>query len=82
MSLIPADQDFAVFTAIMVLAGIAFLSERTWLGQKVTGTVVVILLAILAANTGGYSSFGTRLRVYLWLHRTHAHSAIFISSGR
>ena len=52
MPLIPADQDFAVFTAIMVIAGIAFLSERTWLGQKVTGTVVVILLAILAANTG------------------------------
>ena len=52
MPLIPADQDFAVFTAIMVIAGIAFLSERTWLGQKVTGTVVVILLAILTANTG------------------------------
>ena len=52
MSLIPADQHFAVFTAILVLSALAFASERTVIGQKITGTVVVILLAIAAANTG------------------------------
>ena len=52
MSVIPADQHFAVITSVLVLAALAFASERTVIGQKVTGTVVVILLAIVAANTG------------------------------
>lgn len=52
MSLIPADQHFAVFTIILVLSAMAFVSERTVIGQKITGTVVVILLAIAAANVG------------------------------
>ena len=52
MSLIPAEQHFAVFTAILVLSALAFASERTVIGQKITGTVVVILLAIAAANVG------------------------------
>ena len=52
MTLIPADQHFAVITAILALCALAFVSERTVIGQKVTGTVVVILLAIAAANLG------------------------------
>ena len=52
MSLIPADQHFAVIAAILFLSAIAFASERTVVGQKITGTVVVILLAIVAANVG------------------------------
>lgn len=52
MALIPAEQHFAVFTAILVLSAMAFASERTVIGQKITGTVVVILLAIAAANMG------------------------------
>ena len=52
MSLIPADQHFAVIAAILFLSAIAFASERTAVGQKITGTVVVILLAIIAANVG------------------------------
>ena len=52
MSLIPAEQHFAVFTAVLVLSALAFASERTVIGQKITGTVVVILLAIAAANMG------------------------------
>lgn len=51
MSLIPAEQHFAVFTAVLALSAMAFASERTVIGQKITGTVVVILLAIAAANT-------------------------------
>ena len=52
MSLIPADQHFAVIAAILFLSAISFASERTVVGQKITGTVVVILLAIVAANLG------------------------------
>ena len=52
MSLIPAEQHFAVFTAVLALSAMAFASERTVIGQKITGTVVVILLAIAAANMG------------------------------
>ena len=52
MTLIPADQHFAVITANLALCALAFASERTVIGQKVTGTVVVILLAIAAANLG------------------------------
>jgi uncharacterized membrane protein len=52
MTLIPADQHFAVITAILALCALAFASERTVIGQKITGTVVVILLAIAAANLG------------------------------
>ena len=52
MSLIPAEQHFAVFTAVLALSAMAFASERTVIGQKITGTVVVILLAIAAANAG------------------------------
>ena len=52
MSLIPAEQHFVVFTAVLTLSAMAFASERTVIGQKVTGTVVVILLAIAAANMG------------------------------
>lgn len=52
MTLIPVDQHFAVITAILALCALAFASERTVIGQKVTGTVVVILLAIAAANLG------------------------------
>lgn len=52
MSLIPADQHFAVIAAVLLLSAIAFVSERTVVGQKITGTVIVILLAIFAANVG------------------------------
>ena len=52
MSLIPAEQHFALFTAVLALSAMAFASERTVIGQKITGTVVVILLAIAAANMG------------------------------
>lgn len=52
MSLIPADNHFATFAAIMVIAGLAFLLERTRAGAQLTGAVLAILLAIAAANLG------------------------------
>ncbi|MEE4203165.1 MAG: DUF819 family protein, partial [Halieaceae bacterium] len=38
--------------ALMTMAGIAFLLEKTRFGAQVTATVLVILMAILAANLG------------------------------
>lgn len=52
MPLIPGDNHFGLFAAVMLIAGGAFLLERTRLGKQVTGTVIAILLAIAAANLG------------------------------
>ncbi|EED34584.1 conserved hypothetical protein [Luminiphilus syltensis NOR5-1B] len=52
MSWIATDNHLAVFAAIMAIAGAAFLLERTRLGGHLTGAVIVILLAIAAANLG------------------------------
>ena len=50
MTFISADNHLGVFAAIMTLAALSFLLERTRLGRQLTGTVMVILAAILAAN--------------------------------
>ena len=50
MSLIPADNSFAVIAALMVLSGASMLLAKTRLGAQVTGTVIVILGAIAASN--------------------------------
>lgn len=52
MPLITPDNHFGVFAALMAMSGIAFLLEKTRLGAQVTATVLVILMAILAANIG------------------------------
>ena len=52
MTLIAIDNHLGVFAAIMTLAGLSFLLERTRLGAQLTGTVMVILAAIAAANAG------------------------------
>ena len=49
-SLIPADNNFAVMAGLFVIAALGFLAEKTRIGALVTGAVVTILLAILAAN--------------------------------
>ncbi|MBT8108737.1 MAG: DUF819 family protein [Gammaproteobacteria bacterium] len=50
MTLIGADNDFALMAALFVIAGGAFLAERTRIGSHLTGAVIAILAAILAAN--------------------------------
>lgn len=49
---IPADAHLAVFAALMVISGLAFILEKTRLGAQITGTVMVILLVIFASNIG------------------------------
>ncbi|MDG1830000.1 MAG: DUF819 family protein [Luminiphilus sp.] len=52
MLAINPENHLGIFAAIMVLAGASFLLERTRLGRQLTGTVMVILAAIVAANLG------------------------------
>lgn len=52
MPLISGDNHFGLFAAVMLIAGCAFLLEKTRFGRQVTGTVIAILLAIAAANLG------------------------------
>ncbi|MDJ0793138.1 MAG: DUF819 family protein [Woeseiaceae bacterium] len=50
MTLIPADNHFALMAALFVIAGASFLAERTRVGAHLTGAVIAILTAIAAAN--------------------------------
>ncbi len=50
MTLISADNHFALMAALFVIAGASFLAERTRIGSHLTGAVIAILTAIAAAN--------------------------------
>jgi uncharacterized membrane protein len=50
MTLISADNDFAIMAVLFVIAGGSFLAERTKVGAHLTGAVIAILAAIIAAN--------------------------------
>ncbi len=50
MTLISSDNDFALMAALFVIAGTAFLAEKTRFGAHLTGAVIAILAAIVAAN--------------------------------
>ncbi len=50
MTLISADNHFALMAALFVIAGAAFLAEKTRIGSHLTGAVIAILAAIAAAN--------------------------------
>ncbi|MDJ0710234.1 MAG: DUF819 family protein [Woeseiaceae bacterium] len=50
MTLISADNHFALMAALFVIAGASFLAERTRVGSHLTGAVIAILAAIAAAN--------------------------------
>jgi uncharacterized membrane protein len=46
------DNHLGIFAALMGISALAFWLERTRLGAVLTGTVIVILLSVLAANLG------------------------------
>ena len=50
MTLIGSGNDFALMAALFVIAGTAFLAEKTRIGAHLTGAVIAILAAIAAAN--------------------------------
>jgi len=50
MTLISADNDLALMAVLFIIAGAAFLAERTRIGSHLTGAVIAIFAAIAAAN--------------------------------
>ena len=50
MTLISPDNDLALMAVLFVIAGAAFLAEKTRIGSHVTGAVIAILSAIAIAN--------------------------------
>lgn len=50
MTLISADNNFAIMAVLFVIAGASFLAEKTRIGSHLTGAVIAILAAIVAAN--------------------------------
>jgi uncharacterized membrane protein len=52
MTLIGPDNDLALMAVLFVIAGAAFLAERTRIGSHLTGAVIAILAAIAVANLG------------------------------
>ncbi len=52
MSLINPDNHIALMAVLFLIAGGAFLAEKTRIGSHLTGAVIAILAAIAAANIG------------------------------
>ena len=50
--MISADNNLALMAVLFVIAGGAFLAERTRIGSQLTGAVIAILAAIFVANVG------------------------------
>jgi len=50
--MIGPDNDLGIMAALFLIAGGACLAERTRIGSHLTGAVIAILAAILAANLG------------------------------
>ena len=50
MTRISPDNDLALMAVLFVIAGVAFLAEKTRIGSHVTGAVIAILSAIAIAN--------------------------------
>ena len=49
------DNHLGIFAALIGLAALAFWLQNTRLGSLLTGTVLMILMAIVAANAGAVS---------------------------
>lgn len=50
MTLISPDSHFSLMAVLFLIAGAAFLGEKTSIGSHLTGAVIAILTAIAAAN--------------------------------
>ena len=56
MSLISADNDFAMWTVMLLLVALVFRLEKTKLGQKISGTIMIITFGALLSNFNVISS--------------------------
>jgi len=56
MTLIPADNDFAMWAVMLLLVALVFRLEKTNLGQKISGTIMIITAGAVLANFNIISS--------------------------
>jgi len=50
MSLIAADQTWALWAILLASAALGFWAERTWIGGRLSGAVVTMLIAFVLSN--------------------------------
>ena len=50
MTLISADNDFAMWAVMLLLVALSFKLEKTTIGQKISGTIMVITFGAILAN--------------------------------
>lgn len=50
MTLISADNDFAMWAVMLLLVALAFKLEKTTIGQKISGTIMIISFGAILAN--------------------------------
>ena len=50
MTLIPADNDFAMWAVMLLLVALVFRLEKTNIGQKISGTIMIITAGAVLAN--------------------------------
>lgn len=56
MSLIAADNDFAMWAVMLLLVALVFRLEKTTIGQKISGTIMIITFGAILANFGVISA--------------------------
>lgn len=56
MSLIAADNDFAMWAVMLLLVALVFRLEKTTIGQKISGTIMIITSGAILANFGVISA--------------------------
>lgn len=50
MTLISADNDFAMWAVMLLMVALVFKLEKTTIGQKISGTIMIITLGAVLAN--------------------------------
>ena len=63
MSLIPADNDFAMWAVVLLMVGLVLRLEKTELGQKISATIMILVTGAVLANfniiAGVFSCLGS-----------------------
>lgn len=50
MTLISADNDFAMWAVMLLMVALVFRLEKTTIGQKISGTIMIITMGAILAN--------------------------------
>ncbi|MEZ5758750.1 MAG: DUF819 family protein [Emcibacteraceae bacterium] len=90
MSLIPADNDFAMWAVVLLMVGLVLRLEKTELGQKISATIMILVTGAVLANFniispsnnvfGAINSTGVPVAIVLLLFNANL-KKIFMESG-